>query len=75
MRWLFKPPAEVYTFEAIERAFSPCSFCGWISSWGNAPGMETIMRLRAEGPIHTGGKAVWRGFCAIIDMFPYGPSI
>ena len=30
------------------------------------------MRLRAEGPIHTGGKAVWRGFAPLLICSPTG---
>jgi len=41
-----------------------------IPAWGNAPGRETITRLRAEGPIHTDGETDWKDR-GIIDMFPH----
>lgn len=32
-----RPAPGVYTLK-MERAFSPCTFCAWVSSWGVAPG-------------------------------------
>jgi hypothetical protein len=42
-----------------------------IPAWGNAPGMETTMLLRAEGPTHPNGETVWREFLASIELLPH----
>jgi hypothetical protein len=42
-----------------------------IPDWGNAPGMETTMLLRAEGPTHPNDETVWREFRAFIGMLSH----
>jgi len=38
---------------------------------GSAPGMETTMLLRAEGPTHSNGETVWREFGAFTGMLSH----
>ena len=54
------------TIDHFHRAEGPIH-----SIWGNAPGMETITRRRAEGPVYADAKTVLRGSCAIMDMLPH----
>jgi hypothetical protein len=75
--WALPQADMVRAFGAIVRSLRWGSTIGTISvgpearsipAWGNAPGMETAMLLRAEGPTHPNGETVWRDFSAFIGM-------
>jgi len=42
-----------------------------ISAWRNAPGMETTMLLRAEGPTHPNRETAWSKFRVFIGMLSH----
>jgi hypothetical protein len=42
-----------------------------IPAWRNAPGMETTMLLRAEGPTYPNRETAWSNLCAFIQMLSH----